>query len=57
MHGLWEIVSVDVGARPWAFVVLTISLGNRYTRGFSGGHGCCSGGVMAGDGCRRVAGW
>ena len=47
MHGLWEIVSVDVGARPWAFVVLTISLGNRYTRGFSGGHGCCSGGVMA----------
>ena len=51
-HGLWKTVSVDVGAWPWAFVVMKVSLGNRCKRGFSEGYGCCSGSAVASDECR-----
>ena len=45
--------ALDLG-RLW---FLQISLRHRYKRGFNGGHGCCSGDVIAGDGCRCMAGW
>ena len=43
VHGLRRIVTADVGARPRAFGVPGIPIGNRCKRSFSEGYGCCSG--------------
>ena len=42
-QGRRKTVTVDVGARPYVFVVPMFSPGNRHKRGFSGNYGCCSG--------------
>ena len=42
-HDLRKIANVEVGARPWEFVVPKISPGNRHKRGFIWGYGCRSG--------------
>ena len=43
VHGLLKILTVDVGARPYAFVAPKFNPGNRHKHGFSGIYRCCSG--------------
>ena len=43
MHGLWRIVTIDVGAQPQAFVAPMFSPGNRHKSGLTGNYGYCFG--------------
>ena len=58
VHGLWRIVTIDVGAQPQAFVAPRFSPGNRHKRGFSENCGYCSGAswLVMGVGA-SVRGW
>ena len=57
MYGLWRVVNVGVGDRPWALGDSWVPIGNRFKRGFTEECGNDPGDGVISDCCRLVTRW